>query len=306
MARTRRAKGEGSIIHVKPLVCKACPEYTGCTIKDDNEVHCSKRDRRERWLYQYWKVTPEGGKRRTSLCATSRKALLEKIEKLLSKADDGRYHDDVTLGKWIDIWEKKYLPHTVKPATMKYYSSMMKLIPETLKQKYLSELSVVELQDMITGLSDHGGVGGAGLSSKTVRGVRTTLISCLECAVDNFLITRNPCKKTRPPRKEQKTIVYLSPAQAAELQRVADSGEYYYDINTSWEHLETRYLVTGFGVLIRLAFATGMRPGELFGLRWKNVDLDLRVVRVRENLQGGVLSETKTKNSVRDISLDDP
>ena len=109
----RRAKGEGSIIHVKPLACKVCSEYSGCTVKEDLSVRCSKRDRRERWVYQYWKVTPEGGKRRTSLCATSRKALLDKIEKLKGKADDGRYHDDVTLGKWIDIWEMKYLPHTV-------------------------------------------------------------------------------------------------------------------------------------------------------------------------------------------------
>lgn len=51
-------------------------------------------------------------------------------------------------------------------------------------------------------------------------------------------------------------------------------------------------------------FFTGMRSGEINGLRWQNVDLDSRLIHVRETLVGGELRPwTKTRGSVRDIPM---
>ena len=144
-----------------------------------------------------------------------------------------------------------------------------------------------------------------GLSTKTVRSIRTTLISCMESAVDNGFAKKNTAKKTKPPVLKQKKIIFLSQEEAERLQHVADTGEYYTDLMTAWQNIGTRYLITGFGVLIRLALATGMRRGELLGLTWQDVDMDAKSVHVINNLQRGVLSETKTAHSVRYVSLDD-
>jgi integrase len=57
-----------------------------------------------------------------------------------------------------------------------------------------------------------------------------------------------------------------------------------------------------------LAISTGMRQGELLALRWSDVDLDQRTVRVRSTLQrtkedGYILAAPKTKGSRRQITL---
>ncbi len=64
--------------------------------------------------------------------------------------------------------------------------------------------------------------------------------------------------------------------------------------------------------LFTLALATGMRQGELLGLRWRDVDLDAEVVRVRQALTHDPTAHTyrfkepKTKHSRRQIALAAP
>lgn len=50
-------------------------------------------------------------------------------------------------------------------------------------------------------------------------------------------------------------------------------------------------------------FFTGMRTGEIHGLRWKNVDFDRGVIKVRETHTRAGVDDTKTAESVRDIEM---
>lgn len=52
-----------------------------------------------------------------------------------------------------------------------------------------------------------------------------------------------------------------------------------------------------------LALTTGMRQGELLGLKWEDVDLNERVVRVRRTMWEGKASAPKTKAARRQIGL---
>ncbi len=56
-------------------------------------------------------------------------------------------------------------------------------------------------------------------------------------------------------------------------------------------------------LLIQFAASTGMRIGEIFGLRWLDVDLDGARVAVRQQYSHGQFSELKTENARRDIPL---
>jgi integrase len=53
--------------------------------------------------------------------------------------------------------------------------------------------------------------------------------------------------------------------------------------------------------LVLMAVLTGMRVGELLALRWKNVDFQRRIVRVRESVYEGHISTPKTQGGIRDI-----
>jgi len=50
-------------------------------------------------------------------------------------------------------------------------------------------------------------------------------------------------------------------------------------------------------------FFTGMRPGEIHGLKWKCVDFDRRQILVRETWTGGHMDYTKSDGSQRDIHM---
>jgi integrase len=53
--------------------------------------------------------------------------------------------------------------------------------------------------------------------------------------------------------------------------------------------------------LVLTAVLTGMRIGEILALRWKNVDVDRGIIRVRESVYEGHNSTPKTQGAIRDI-----
>ena len=53
-------------------------------------------------------------------------------------------------------------------------------------------------------------------------------------------------------------------------------------------------------------FYTGMRTGEIHGLKWKYIDFNRREILVRESLVAGEMTDTKTDSSSRDIPMSQP
>ena len=93
--------------------------------------------------------------------------------------------------------------------------------------------------------------------------------------------TANPLEHVHRPRHDYQVTAF-TPAQIATLLEVADA--------------ET-------GLLVRTLASTGLRFGELAGLRWSAVDLERGVIQVREQFTHGAWSELKTANARRSIPL---
>jgi len=126
----------------------------------------------------------------------------------------------------------------------------------------------------------------AGLTPATVRKIHSTLHKALTQAVADGLIPRNAAdvKAPRPAPEE------MQPLSEAEARAFLDAAR--------GVHFEPLYM---------LAISTGLRRGELLGLRWKDVDLERGTLRVGRALvrEAGrhVLGETKTRGGRRQISL---
>lgn len=59
-------------------------------------------------------------------------------------------------------------------------------------------------------------------------------------------------------------------------------------------------------VFIYLAFTTGMRPGELMGLQWRDIDFDKKIIHLKRSITKGIIKEdTVTKNHNRLIIVAD-
>ncbi|MCZ7590221.1 MAG: site-specific integrase [Gaiella sp.] len=73
----------------------------------------------------------------------------------------------------------------------------------------------------------------------------------------------------------------------------------------SWEEIEAvaAQLRPEYGAMVVFAAATGLRPSELFGLEWRDVDREAGVVYVRRAFANGRLKQTKTRLSTRAVPL---
>ena len=142
-----------------------------------------------------------------------------------------------------------------------------------------------------TGRMDGGGVP---LAPKSVRHVHTTIRKALADAVVRGYVTRNVADLAQPPTQRQ-----------ARSRKAVD------DV---WTKEQTRRFLEAaaddeLAPLFHLALMTGMRRGELLGLRWSTVDLDEARLRVRWTVtqaDGRPVEQdsTKTDAGERTIALD--
>ncbi|MBJ7599329.1 MAG: hypothetical protein DLM67_21095 [Candidatus Nephthysia bennettiae] len=106
-----------------------------------------------------------------------------------------------------------------------------------------------------------------GLSVRTCNYIRVTLRAMLSEAQRDGMVGRNAAALVRPfaDQREERPLSVLSPGQARVL------------LEAAHEDRE--------GPLWVLAITTGLRQGELAGLRWQDVDLEARQLQVRRSLQ---------------------
>jgi integrase len=121
----------------------------------------------------------------------------------------------------------------------------------------------------------YGGLVRAGLSPTTVLQLHRVLHHALRDAIRWNLITRNVAELVTPPRKAHQDFVTFTPEQA---RRFLDA--------VKGDRLEALYI---------LALTSGMREGELFGLRWADVDLAAGALHLVKQL--------KTRSSRRQVLL---
>ena len=158
----------------------------------------------------------------------------------------------------------------------------------------LNDLSTLHLQQFYKKLLAEGRVERIeaqkqpkGLSAKTVRNIHQIISSVLKLAVEQRLVARNPADGCALPKAERKEMQTLPVEQLTSFLREAkDSGVY---------------------ELYYLDLATGLRRGELLGLKWTDVDLDRGVLKIQRAIsrQNGKVVEAplKTKNAYRTLPL---
>jgi integrase len=129
------------------------------------------------------------------------------------------------------------------------------------------------------------------ISPRTVHHVFSTLRTAMHDAIDDGAITVLPFAKRMSPKKGRSEISALDETQIVALLSYLDG--------------------TLLGPVTRLAIYTGMRRGELLGLTWDAIDLDNRVLHVRQSLEvigagkdrAVRFKAPKTEKSRRDVAL---
>jgi integrase len=148
---------------------------------------------------------------------------------------------------------------TVRQRTYERYEQMVRVhIKPTLGCVKLRALNAAQVRSLYREKLD------AGLATRTVRYVHTTLNKALKDALADGLIPRNAASTVKPPKLTKKEIRPLSPEQASAFLDAARGDRF-----------EALYVV---------AVTAGLREGELLGLQWDDVELESGTLSVRRTL----------------------
>ncbi|AYF05392.1 DNA integration/recombination/invertion protein (plasmid) [Bacillus cereus] len=125
------------------------------------------------------------------------------------------------------------------------------------------------------------------LSDENIQKVHTLINDSLKKAERWGLIARNPAALVDRPKAVKKEITVWNVEEVRQFLKYAKkSGRYY--------------------IAFLLALTTGMRQGEILGLRWKDVDFENGCVRITQTLSSDgkeLLPYTKTRSGSRTIDL---
>jgi len=131
----------------------------------------------------------------------------------------------------------------------------------------------------------------SGLAPKTVRNLHTTLHKALKDAVRKNLVVRNVADAADPPRLRRPGEVEMKTWTPEQLRAFL-------------EGIGGHRLAAGF----LLAATTGMRRGEVLGLRWRDIDFGARRLKINQTVLNVAykitIGEPKTARSRRTVALD--
>ena len=237
-----------------------------------------------------------GQPKRLSRSAPTKAEAVKLLQKLSYQyATKPQSFQDMTLGNWLDLCLEVYMNNNLKQSTYNSYESYIRVhFKPALGDIQLRDLHPRMLQQFYNYKMEE-----EKLAPKTVINLNLFLHKALSHAMAEGLIQSNPAEAVSLSRGQKPQIDVLKREEQAALIR----GSYQF-----------RY-----GVFVRLVLFTGLRLGELLGLRWEDIDFTHNMLYVKralnrlnkkkrptdpnETTTEIVIQTPKSENSVRSIPL---
>lgn len=195
-----------------------------------------------------------------------------------------------TFQDWIQYWMSTEVRNNVKITTYSAYSRLIdKHIIPILGERIVSKIQIKDLQNFIYDLQDKG------LSAGSIKNIFNIVNMCMKSAKRYGYVSENLCAYAILPKLERKEIEVLTREQQQKLERVA--------IQES----------TCSPVILSLY--SGMRIGEISGLKWEDIDFESDLIYVKRTIsriidENSAIKKTKliegppkTSCSIRKIPL---
>lgn len=171
--------------------------------------------------------------------------------------------------EWVDIISKE-----IKLSTLSDYRySMNRYILPKFGNMPIKEIGYLDIKKFVSTLT---------CSHKRKNNVLVPMRSVLKLAFLSEIIDKNPMDRVKNVKTDKPDIYPLSMEE----------------VRLFLDNVSPR-----FRDFFTVAFFTGMRFGEMAGLKWHNVDFRLGVIKVRETRVMGEEGRPKTKKSTRDIKI---
>lgn len=201
------------------------------------------------------------GKRR-EVYGTTLKEVKNKLA--LAVADNAKLKNivepNMTLDQWYEKWMRVYKAPVIRANSKRHYETVYtKHIKPYLGSRKLTEITKLMVTDTINQVHDKG------YQWETLNKMRVLLIDMLNRAMEDDFLVKNPAKGVRlpvnRPQNEPKALTREDQADFFEC----SAGTFYHN-------------------LFMVAINTGLRPGELFALTEKDINLEKNEIKVTKTL----------------------
>ena len=243
------------------------------------------RLRGKTWTYLYYTHDPVTHERKMHKKGgfATREEAVQHMNKTLGEIATGTYSYDKNytlqqyLVQWFDIHRKTVAPSTASG----YLNNISRHIIPAIGRTRLSEVTKMQLTAFYARLAEE-----KGLSVKSVDYVHRTLRKALNDAVEEGLISKNPCNGAKRPKGTKFHATRLTKDQM----RILIAG----------------CIGTKFETAILLAVTLGLRRGEALGVRFGDFDFDAGTVHIQQQLT--MVERTKGgshKYGIKDVKTED-
>lgn len=214
----------------------------------------------------------------------------DKIDELKGNVKNNTFVDanKITFGQWLDNWLNVTIKATVKDTTWLIYENLIrKHINPELGGVRLQLLKTRDIQKLYNEKMKGGRCDGkpGGLSPKTIKHMHQVIRGALDQAVKEGYIANNVADAAKTPRLVNKEMKTFNIEQVREFLEFTKNNKRY-----------NRYYAAYF-----LEIYTGLRRGEILGLRYKDIDFEMKTITVVQQLvkvgSKNYLRELKTESS---------
>ncbi|GER67439.1 site-specific integrase [Weizmannia acidilactici] len=230
---------------------------------------------------------PVTGKRKQASFGPFRTKTEAKKEllKIKNQVDNGSYFKESTedFSMFMERWFNTSYKRTVEITTAKSREYVIRNhIMKYFQHKKINEITTFDIDSFYVDKLD------SGYSGAYIRQMHNLLNQAFDQAVRWSLIKVNPVKNAKPPKVKSEEKITWTVDEVNRFQNLIKNSS-----------MEIPYL---------LAIFTGMRRGEVLGLKWDDVDFENKKIRIKRSLcfvsgKGLIFKEPKTKKSKRQISI---
>jgi integrase len=237
------------------------------------------------------------GKRFSKTVKGTKEEAKKQLRAILKAADDGQHvaPDKVTFSQWMDQWLDLKAANRRRKTVQRYREILQLHVVPTLGGRPVQQIETREINSLYVNLDPD-------LSARSKHHVHVVLKSCLKGAVKSKLIIANPVDDAEAPAAESSNTNDDDEALDAEIGQALDADE-------------LAKLVRGLKgatiyEIVAVAAFTGMRRGEILGLRWSDLDVVTKTLKISRAVEyvrkhGLAFKPPKTKRGRRTITIDD-